>query len=135
MPPLFVVQEILDCDILEEMKIYKEKTGRKTVTRTKKLLVVMKAERILLYTPVIEWHLQHGLRLTAVRQLIEYEPGMSFSCFPEEAANARCEADKDPLKKQLDDVTKLKENSFYGKNDRRLGSPEKDKIYTRRKVH
>ena len=27
MAPLFVVQEIPDCDIPEEMKIYKEKTG------------------------------------------------------------------------------------------------------------
>ena len=31
MPPLFLVQEILDCDIPEEMKIYKEKTGRKVM--------------------------------------------------------------------------------------------------------
>ena len=37
MSPLFVVQEIRDCDIPEEMKtykemkIYKEKSGRKTV--------------------------------------------------------------------------------------------------------
>ena len=37
MAPLFVVQEILDCDIPEEMKIYEEKTGRKTVKGTKKL--------------------------------------------------------------------------------------------------
>ena len=35
MPPLFVFQEIPDCDIPEEMKIYKEKTGRKTGKRTK----------------------------------------------------------------------------------------------------
>ena len=35
MPPLFFVQEIPDCDIPEEMKIYKEKTGRKTVKGTK----------------------------------------------------------------------------------------------------
>ena len=44
MAPLFVVQEIPDCDIPEEMKIYKEKTGRKTVEGTKKLLGVMKAK-------------------------------------------------------------------------------------------
>ena len=36
MAPVFVVQEIPDCDIPEEMKIYKEKTGRKTVKGTKK---------------------------------------------------------------------------------------------------
>ena len=30
MPPLFIFQEIPDRDILEEMKIYQTKTGRKT---------------------------------------------------------------------------------------------------------
>ena len=57
MAPLFVVQEIPDCDIPEGMKIYKEKTGRKTEKRTKKLLGVMKAKKILLYTPLIKWYL------------------------------------------------------------------------------
>ena len=38
MPPLFVDQEILDRNIPEEMKIYNEKTGRKTVKRKKKKL-------------------------------------------------------------------------------------------------
>ena len=75
----------------------------------------MKAKKILLCTPLIEWYLQHGLRLTAVHQLIKYKPGMPFSWFPEEVANARREADKDPLKKKLGDVAKLKGNSFYGK--------------------
>ena len=46
---------------------------------TKKLLAVMKAKKIFLYTPLIEWYLQHELRLTAVHQLIKYEPGMPFS--------------------------------------------------------
>ena len=45
MVPLLVVQEIPDCDIPEEMKVYKEKTGRKTVEGTKKLLGVMKAKK------------------------------------------------------------------------------------------
>ena len=101
MPSLLVVQEIPDCAIPEEMKIYKEKTHRKTVNCTKMLLGGMKAKKILLYTPVLEWYLQHGLRLTAVHQSIEYEPGMPFSWFPEEVANARCEADKDLLNKEI----------------------------------
>ena len=99
MAPLFVVQRISDCDIPEEMKIYTEKTGRKTVKGTKKLLGIMKAKKILLYTSLIKWYLKHGLKLTAVHQLIEYEPGQPFLWFPEEVANARREADKDPLKK------------------------------------
>ena len=97
------------------MKIYKEKTGRETVKGTKKLLGVMKAKKILLYTSLIRWYLQYGLRLTAIHHLVEYEPGKPFSWFPEEVSNARREADKDPLKKQLGDVAKLKGNSFYGK--------------------
>ena len=133
MSPLFVVQEIPNCSIPKETKIYKEKTGRKTVKETKKLLGVMKAKKILLYTPLIEWYLQHGLRLTTVHQLIEYEPGMPFSWFPEEVANARREADKDPLKKQLGDVAKLKGNSFYGKMIEDLG-PHKSTKFTRKEM-
>ena len=37
MSPLSVVQEIPDRDIPEEMKIYNEKTVRKTVKETKKV--------------------------------------------------------------------------------------------------
>ena len=110
------------------MKIYKEKTGRKSVKGTKKLLGVMKAKKILLYTLLIEWYLQHGLRLTAVHQLIEYEPGMPFSWFPEELANARRKADKDPLKKQLDDAAKLKGNRFCGKMIEDLGRHKSTKF-------
>ena len=66
--------------------------------RTKKLLGIMKAKKILLYTPLIEWYLLHGLRLTAVYYLVEYELGKTFSWFLEEVANARRETDKIPLK-------------------------------------
>ena len=54
MATLFIIQEILDCDIPEEMKLNKEKTDRKTVKGTKNLLGVMKAKKILLYTPLIK---------------------------------------------------------------------------------
>ena len=80
------------------MKIYKE-TSRKTVKGTKKLLGVMKAKKIVLYTSVIELYLRRGLRLTAFHQLIKHKSGMPFSRFPGEVANARREADKDPLNK------------------------------------
>ena len=55
MAPLFVVQVVPDRDIPEKKKIYNEETGRKTVKGTKKLLGVMKAEKILLYTSLIKW--------------------------------------------------------------------------------
>ena len=86
-----------------------------------------------MYTPLIKWYLQHGLRLTAVHQLVEYEPGKLFSWFPEEVANVRREADKDPLKKQLGDVAKLKENSFYRKMIEDLGRHKSTK-FTRKEM-
>ena len=53
MAPLLIVQEIPDCNIPEEM--HKEKTGRKTIKKTKELLGVKKAKKILLYTLLIKW--------------------------------------------------------------------------------
>ena len=82
----------------QEMKIYKEKTDRKTAKGIQNLLGVMKTTNILLYTLLIKWYLQHDLRLTAVQEFIEYKPCKSFPWFSEEVANARREADKDLLK-------------------------------------
>ena len=43
-------------------------------------------------------------------------------------ANTSREADKDPLKKQLGDVAKLKGNSFYGKMMEDLGHQKSTKF-------
>ena len=66
--------------------------------------------------------------------MIEYEPGKPFSWFPEEVANARREADKDPLKKQLGDVAKLKGNSFYRKTIEDLGRHKSTKFTREERV-
>ena len=50
-----------------------------------------------------------------VHQLVEYEPRKPLSWFPEKVANARREADKDPLKKQLGYVENWKETAFMEK--------------------
>ena len=65
--------------------------------------------------------------------MIEYEPTMPFSWFPEEVANARCKADKESLKKQLGDVNKLKGKSFYGKMIEDLGRRKSTK-FTRKEM-
>ena len=66
----------------------------------------------MLYTPLLKWYLNHGVVITGVHHLIGYEPGRPFAWFLEEVANARRQADNDPSKKQLGDVSKLKGNSF-----------------------
>ena len=49
-------------------------------------------------------------------------------------ANARCEADKDPLKKQLGNVVNLKGNSFYGKMIEDLGGHKSTKFTLEERV-
>ena len=45
---------------------------------------------------MIRYYQQHGFRLIAFHQLVVYEQGNPLSWFPEEVANARHEANKDP---------------------------------------
>lgn len=58
----------------------------------------MKTKKIVTYTPMIYWYLQHGFKITPVYQLVEYQQDKPFSLVPEGAVNPRCEANKNPLK-------------------------------------
>ena len=114
-PPLFVVDSIPEELVPERMKKYQKDTGRKTLKGTKKLLVVTKANKVLLYTSVLKWYLNHGLELTAMHKYLKYTSGRPYEWFPEEVSNARRDGDSNPAFKQLSDTFRLKGNSFYGK--------------------
>ena len=113
--PLFVISEVPEDQIPQHMKDYKINTGRKMIKNNKKLLGVMKTEKILLYSPLLKWYLNHGLQVTKIHRYISYTSGRPFKWFPEEVSSARRAADNDKNKKQLGDTAKLKGNSFYGK--------------------
>ena len=113
--PLFVISEVPESQIPQHMKDYKINTGRKMIKNNKKLLGVMKTEKILLYSPLLKWYLNHGLQVTKIHRYISYISGRPFKWFPEEVSSARRDADNDKNKKQLGDTAKLKGNSFYGK--------------------
>ena len=113
--PLFVISEVPEDQIPQHMKDYKINTGRKMIKNNKKLLGVMKAEKILLYSPLLKWYLNHGLQVTKIHRYISYTSSRPFKWFPEEVSSARRAADNDKNKKQLGDTAKLKGNSFYGK--------------------
>ena len=113
--PLFVISEVPEYQIPQHMQDYKINTGRKKIKNNKKLLGVMKAEKILLYSPLLKWYLNHGLQVTKIHRYISYISGRPFKWFPEEVSSARRAADNDKNKKQLGDTAKLKGNSFYGK--------------------
>ena len=113
--PLFVISEVPEDQIPQHMQDYKINTGRKKIKNNKKLLGVMKAEKILLYSPLLKWYLNHGLQVTKIHRYISYTLSRPFAWFPEEVSSARRAADQDKNKRQLGDTAKLKGNSFYGK--------------------
>jgi hypothetical protein len=51
-------------------------------------------ERILVYTPLLQWYVDHGLVVTAIYSVIAATPGSPFKGFADEIANARREADR-----------------------------------------
>ena len=132
--PLFVLSVVPEDQIPQRMQDYKISTGRKKIKNNKKLLGVMKAEKILLYSPLLKWYLNHGLQVTKIHKYISYTPGRPFKWFPEEVSSARREADNDKNKKQLGDTAKLKGNSFYGKMIENLEKHMNTKFTTNEKL-
>ena len=99
--PLFVVDSVPEDLVPDHMKEYQKATGRKHLKDNKKLLGVTKAEKILLYTELIQWYLKHGLEITAIHNILKYEPGRPFEWFPEEVSNARRDGDIEDMVKKL----------------------------------
>ena len=132
--PLFVISEVPEDQIPQHMQDYKINTGRKKIKNIKKLLGVMKAEKILLYSPLLKWYLNHGLQVTKIHRYISYTSGRPFKWFPEEVSSARRAADQDKNKKQLGDTAKLKGNSFYGKMIENLEKHMNTKFTTNEKL-
>ena len=132
--PLFVLSEVPEDQIPQHMQDYKINTGREKIKNNKKLLGVMKAEKILLYSPLLKWYLNHGLQVTKIHKYISYTPGRPFKWFPEEVSSARRDADNDKNKKQLGDTAKLKGNSFYGKMIENLEKHMNTKFTTNEKL-
>ena len=60
------------------MKDYQAKSNRAAMPDQKKLLGVLKAQKVLLYTPLLKWYFEHGLEITAVHRTIDYIPLKNF---------------------------------------------------------
>jgi len=63
--------------------------------------------KMLFATPLLAWYLNHGLRVTKVYQVIQYNPTKCFEAFGMEVMQARREGDVDPSKKLMSDSSKL----------------------------
>jgi len=96
------------------MKEYLAKTGRKRGDG-KKLVGLLSTERMLVYTPLLRWYVNHGAVVTKVSRTINYEPEKIFTWFVEQVTEACRTGDVDRSKALLAEVFKLLGNSTYGK--------------------
>lgn len=93
-------------DIGEHMKSYCEKHNL-LKKPTKTLLCSYFGKKMLFATPLLQWYLNHGLKITKIYQVIQYKPSACFESFGDEIMEARREGDKDTSKKILSDSAKL----------------------------
>ena len=76
---------------------------------------MLKAKKVLLCAPLLEWYHDHGLQITAVYRTIDYIPQRIFNWFVQDVANMRRKGDAEAQKALLPDIYKLLGNSAYGK--------------------
>ena len=112
-PPIFIITQVPDEQIAPAMRAYRDRPGRAKGAR--KLVSVLEAKKVVLYSPLIKWYLQKGLIIDQFYEAAIYNPGQPFSWFPEMVAQERREADENPNLSQVGETYKLLANSAYGK--------------------
>ena len=70
-------------------------------------------QMILVYVPLLEWYVNHGLGITAVDRTIDYERDRPFTWFVNYVTKNRHKGEEDPEKILLTVVFKLLGNSAY----------------------
>ena len=114
-PRIFINRSVPNSEVPQHMHDYLKNSGRKRFPEQQKLLGVMSAKKVLLYSPLLQWYLTNGLKVTAVHRTIDYEPREIFTWFVKEVADNRRKGDADKDKALLAEVFKLLGNSAYGK--------------------
>ena len=114
MTPIFKNCLVSRDDVGNHMRAYLEAAG-KLKQAQKQLIGSFFGMGILLGTPLLQWYLDKGLKVTKVHVLIEYIPEKTFEPFVEEVTRARRKGDENVDCKILSDLYKLLGNSSYGK--------------------
>jgi hypothetical protein len=85
------------------------------IKKSRKLIGSMKGDKILLYTPLLKWYLEHGLEITKFYQAITYTPKQCFKGIADNIANARRAGDVDEDMAIIAETMKLIGNALYGR--------------------
>ena len=113
MSPLFCNAKVTFDLIGEHMQNFAREAGLSQKPR--RLLVGgMKAEKILLASPLLKWYLDHGMEVSRVYQCVEFVPARCFEQFTREVTECRRMGDRDPDCEVLASTMKLIGNSAYG---------------------
>ncbi len=78
------------------------------------LIGVMDAEKVLVSTALLKWYLEHGIVVTEIFQVIEFQKAKCFKGFVEQVSKARRDGDADPDQAIVAETMKLLGNSGYG---------------------
>lgn len=74
----------------------------------------MSARKILIATPLLRWYLQHGIEVTKIYQVVEYQKSRCFEGFADTISDNRRAGDLNPDKKIMADVSKITGNASFG---------------------
>ena len=129
MQPVFKNIRLTRDDLGPFIRRYAEERGI-MATPQRMLVGSFRGDKILLATPLLRWHLDHGLEVTRVYQVIEYTPIPCFRRFGDAESTARCEGDVHPHKAIIADTMKLLRNSGYGKTITNVDRPRDVKYCT-----
>ena len=110
MTPIFKNTQVSKSDIGDHMKAYAEDHNLLNQPR-KTLIGSYQATNILLATPLLQWYLSHGLKVTKIHQVIQYWRDDCFRNFGEQVSTARRAGDADPNQQVIANTMKLLGNT------------------------
>ena len=114
-PPLFINQSVGATGIPQHMKDYLAKSGRTAMPDQQKLLGVLSAKKVLLYTPLLKWYHEHGLKNHSCtsNNLLYSTKDLHLVC--ERSGQHIRKRDAEADKALLAEIHKLIGNAIYGK--------------------
>ena len=112
--PIFKNTKISRADIGAHMREFAEENKILSTPRPS-LIGSYFGKQMLFATPLVRWYLSHGLVVSNVTLVLEYQPSPCFEDFGSRVSEARREGDADRSKAIIAETYKLLGNSAYGK--------------------
>ena len=113
MSPIFCTSKIPFESSGKHMQRYVEEMS---MGQNPRVLLVggMSAQEILVATPLLRWYLQHGIVVTKIHQVVEYQQKRCFKGVVQGITEARRAGDTNPDLKIMAETKKTQGNSSYG---------------------